>query len=170
MKSRMFRKRNLRSKKNKTRKNRSRKNRKYQRGGEGHNLIFKVSGSGDGHNPSVLTRDRNIENFLNGRGDLITDQWLDSRSNFISLLKILRKIKQKIPLSSDEMDKIRKLINNFNNSSLFITEVGDNAKMLLIFDKMNKGEGLNSEESELKSRMSEDVNIKIHSRDIAKLF
>lgn len=155
MRSRVFRKTKLRSRKNKynkSRNNKSRKNRKYQQGGESYNLSFKLGGP-----PNYVLNKKtlldNINNFLNG-SELANDKWLNSNPMLIGLLTILRKIKKKLPLTPDEIDKISILIKFYCNPREYITESCDNAKMLLVFDKMNKGEALNTAENELKNKMS----------------
>ena len=177
MRSRVFRKTKLRSRKNKynksrkNRHNKSRKNKKYQRGGESFNLSFKVASSG----PVVQrrTQEQNILNFLNG-SDLVSDQMLNSNPMLITLLTILRKIKQKLPLTPDEIDKINKLIKYYCEPGKYVSDVCDNAKLLIVFDKMNKGEGLNAAENELKNKKSSNgvtsATIFIQVSDMAAKF
>jgi hypothetical protein len=177
MRSRVFRKTKLRSRKNKynksrkNRHNKSRKNKKYQRGGESYNLSFKVASSGNV--VGRRTQEQNINNFLNG-SDLVSDQMLNSNPMLITLLTILRKIKQKLPLTPDEIDKINKLIKYYCEPGKYVSDVCDNAKMLIVFDKMNKGEALNTAENELKNKKSSNgvasVNLIIHVSDMAAKF
>lgn len=177
MRSRMFRKTKLRSRKNKynksrkNRNNKSRKNKKYQRGGESYNLSFKVASSGNV--VSRRTQEQNINNFLNG-SELVSDQWLNSNPMLISLLTILRKIKQKSPLTPAEIDKINMLIKYYCDPGKYVSDVCDNAKMLIVFDKMNKGEALNTAENDLKNKKSSNgvasVNLLIQVSDMAAKF
>ena len=177
MRSRVFRKTNLRSRKNKynksrkNRNNKSRKNKKYQRGGESYNLSFKVASSGNVVNRR--TQEQNITNFLNG-SDLVSSQWLNLNPMLITLLTILRKIKQKLPLTPDEIDKINMLIKYYCEPGKYVPDVCDNAKMLIVFDKMNKGEALNTAENELKNKKSSNgvasVNLLIQVSDMAVKF
>ena len=173
MRSRVFRKTKLRSRKNKynksrkNRHNKSRKNKKYQRGGESYNLNFKVASSGN--IVGRRTQEQNIFNFLNG-SDLVSDQMLNSNPMLITLLTILRKIKQKLPLTPAEIDKINMLIKYYCEPGKYVSDVCDNAKMLIVFDKMNKGEALNTEENELKNKKSSTATIFIQVSDMAAKF
>jgi hypothetical protein len=177
MRSRVFRKTNLKSRKNrynkskKNRNNKSRKNKKYQRGGESYNLSFKVAGYGN--TITERTQEGNIKNYLNG-SDLVSNQWMNENPNFITLLTILRKIKQKLPLTPDERSILNKLINFYCEPGSYVSNVCDNARLLIVFDKMNKGEALTTGENELKNRMTSNgvtsATIFIPVRDMATKF
>jgi len=92
----------------------------------------------------------------------------------ITLLTILRKIKQKLPLTPAEIDKINMLIKYYCEPGKYVSDVCDNAKMLIVFDKMNKGEALNTSENDLKNKKSSNgvasVNLLIQVSDMAAKF